>query len=114
MFKNFILFRDYIEEKGAVFFPEFFDWAKDIAKLLPDLSLDLPNIEKKSKIEFIFDKKNPIYMQLTDGSKLYFTNSEFKRIKGKPEKGKNIIVKMLRLSTDKSENPSQIISCEVT
>lgn len=113
MFDNFVKFREYIDEKGAVLVPEGFEWAKDIAKLLPNIKLDLPTVEKKAKIDVILDKKNPIFMQLSDGSKLFFTIDQFKRINGKPERGKTMTLQLLRLSTDKSTDPSQIMSCQV-
>lgn len=112
-FDKFIVFRDYIETQGSVYIPESFDWAKDIAKILPQLSLDLPVVKKQAKIDLVLDKKNPIYVQLQDGSKLFFTHNEFRRIKGKPERGKTMIFTMQRLSNDSSESPSQISHCEV-
>lgn len=112
-FKNFLTFSEYVSQHGAILVPEAFDWAKDISKLLPGLGLDLPVIEKKAKIEMVLDKKNPIYVQLSDGSKMFFTWDEFKRIDGKPERGKTMVVTMQRLPEDRSELPSQIMKCRV-
>lgn len=112
-FKNYINLLDSVEKYGAVLLPENFAWANSIAKLLPSLQLELPSIEKKGRIEIVMDKKNPIFIQLSDNSKLFFSHDEFKRIEGKPEKGKFLVVKMQRLGNDNSELPSQIIKCKV-
>lgn len=102
-----------LDHSGAIYIPEGFDWAKAIGKLLPNLSLDLPSVKKQAKIDLVLDKKNPIYVQLSDGSKLFFTHNEFRKIKGKPERGKTMIFVMQRLAHDTSDLPSQISQCEV-
>jgi hypothetical protein len=112
-FKKYLNLISALEEKGSILIPENFDWAKTISSMLPNINLDLPQIQKKSKIDFIIDKKNPIYIQLADGSKLFFTHDEFKRIEGKPERGKTLIVHMQRLNNDISSSPSKIIKCQV-
>lgn len=112
-FKEYIVFMECLDNSGAIYIPEGFDWAKAIGKLLPNLSLDLPSVKKQAKIDLVLDKKNPIYVQLGDGSKLYFTHDEFRKIKGKPERGKTMIFVMQRLAHDHSSLPSQISHCEV-
>lgn len=89
-----------------------FDWVKQIS--LPSINLGLPSVEKKSKIVLLSDKTNPIYIQLADGSKLFFTYDEFRRIQGKPEVGRELKVLLQRLGTDKSVSPSKITMCKVT
>jgi len=113
-FKIFLKQEELLNNFGAMSLPESFDWAKSIGSLLPNYDLDLPLIKKESKIDIIVDKKNPIYIQLADGTKLYFTLDEFRRINGKPEVGKNLLVTMQRLHNDSSNIPSKIISCAVT
>lgn len=112
-FKNFLDLAECVEKHGAILIPENFAWAKEISKTLPSLHLDLPSIKKQAKIEMIMDKKNPIYVQLDDGSKLFFSHDEFKRIHGKPERGKTMVVTMQRLGGDASELPSQITNCQI-
>lgn len=112
-FKNYVDLIECVEKHKAIFIPENFSWINDISKSLPSLSLDLPTIEKRAKIEAILDKKNPIYVQLDDGSKLFFSFDEFKKIKGKPERGKTMVITMQRLPHDKSDSPSQITKCSV-
>jgi hypothetical protein len=112
-FKKYLNLSVALENTGAILIPENFDWAKRIASILPNVNLDLPQIQKKSKIDLVMDKKNPIYIQLADGSKLFFTHDEFKRIDGKPERGKTLIVNMQRLHNDSSDLPSKIVKCQV-
>jgi hypothetical protein len=78
---------------------------------LPDIGL--PSVQKTSRIEHVMDKKNPIYIGLSDGTKLYFTLDEFRRIEGKPSRGKNMTVIMQRRLDDHSNSPSIITKCIV-
>lgn len=81
---------------------------------LPGLDLQLPTVKKTSKINILEKNKNPIYIQLEDGTKLYFTWDEFKKIKGKkPERGDIMSVTFQRLPHDNSKEVSQIQSVEV-
>jgi hypothetical protein len=111
--KIFIDITELVEKQKAIFLPENFSWAKNIASSLPKINLDLPTIKKQAKIDIIMDKRNPIYVQLSDGSKLFFTHDEFKRIDGKPECGKTMVVFMQRLPYDNSESASKITHCKV-
>jgi len=113
LFKTYVKITELTEINGGIVVDENFDWAKDIGKMLPHVELDLPLIQKQSKIYYIVDKKNPIHIQLSDGSKLFFTPDEFKRINGKPEIGKTLLVSMQRLQNDFSGLPSKIVSCKV-
>jgi hypothetical protein len=110
-FSEFVNLCDLVEFHGAIAVDENFSWAKSI--VLPNLELDLPLVTKKSPIQIIIKKKNPIHIQLKDGTKLYFTHDEFRRINPEPLVGKVMTVKMIRLPTDGSPYPSQIKSCEV-
>lgn len=110
-FLQFVVIKDCLEKLGSFAIHEDFDWAKSYT--LPNLDLDLPTIEKKSKINIIMPNKNPIYIQLADGTKLFFTLDEFRRLNDEPKVGKMMIVKMLRLPNDTTLAPSQIKSCTV-
>lgn len=71
----------------------------------------LPSVTKRSEIKFIERNKNPIFILLADGTKLYLSWDEFKRIHGdEPEVGKSLIVSFQRLETDNSKAMSQINS----
>jgi len=95
----------------AVHIEESFDWLRQIT--LPQIDLGLPSVEKKSRIVMLSDKTNPIYIQLADGSKLFFTYDEFRRIQGKPKIGKEMSLSLQRLGTDGSTSPSKITMCKV-
>jgi hypothetical protein len=110
-FADFISLTEYVEKAGAVMVPE--HWTKEIAAMMPKISLNLPTVNKTSRIDHIMDKKNPIFVGLSDGTKLFFTHDEFRRIHGKPEKGKDLIVTMQRLPDDYSDLPSVITKCMV-
>lgn len=89
-------------------FKEFLTYREslDIPQLggLPDIGL--PTVKKSGRIEVLDRSKNPIFVQLSDGTKLYLTRDEYDRIK--PEKGKNMVVVMQRRLDDTSPNASQI------
>lgn len=105
-FKDFFYLENY-------YLPKNFYWAKEISKKLPQIELDLPCIEKKSVIYDIKSNKNPIVILLQDGSKLFMTIDQFKRISGTPEIGKTLVFTLQRLQKDNSTLPSQIKSCKV-
>ena len=79
---------------------------------LPSLDMGLPTVTRSSRIIQVERHKNPIFVMLQDGTKLYFTYDEFKRIKGsEPKVGKTLQVVFQRSPDDSSGNHSQIQSC---
>ncbi len=69
----------------------------------------LPSVSKASQIRMIERNKNPIYILLADGTQLYLSWDEFKRIRGKePEPGRKLTVVFQRNEGDRSKSPSQI------
>lgn len=109
MLKTFIKLTEFLDNHGMIFLPESFQWAKEI--VLPNLNLDLPSVERKATIDMILDKKNPIYVQLSDGTQLFFSFEEYKKVK--PVVGKTMVLTLQRSPNDKSNNPSKITSCKV-
>lgn len=110
-FKWYCCICDLVEQHGSICVESSCDWARSFR--LPDLDLGLPTVERKARITHIILKRNPICVVLSDGTVLYFTYDEFKRIKGKPEVGSTLQVKMTRLAGDGSGFPSKVQSCEV-
>jgi hypothetical protein len=83
---------------------------------LPFLSstdLKIPQISRSSTINNIILNKNPITIELKDGTKLYLSLDEYNRIQNKPEVGKNITVVFQRNELDKSETPSKIVGIRI-
>lgn len=111
-FKKFTAIRDLVEAYGAFCAEGAFDWAKDF--VVPKVDLDLPTVGGRGKITTLIINKNPIMVRLDNGSTLFFSVDEFRRIKGKPAVGRVMSYSMLRLPHDGSAVPSKIQSCEVT
>lgn len=89
-------------------------WHHDIARMLPDINIGLPSVDKKAKITQILDKKNPIFIGLSDGTKLFMTYDQFRKINGKkPEVGRTMVLSMQRTPEDNSKNPSILTKCTV-
>ena len=73
----------------------------------------VPTVKKVSKILTVEKNTNPIFVHLKDGTRLYFTIDEFRRIKGNPAPGKIMTVVFQRAEFDKSNEPSQVQSARV-
>lgn len=81
---------------------------------MPGTDLQLPTVKRTGRIDVVEKKKNPIYIRMQDGTQLFFTWDEYKRIKGKePERGDIMSVLFQRLPGDQSKEASQIQSVEV-
>jgi len=78
---------------------------------LSSLDAILPSVTKKGQIRLIERNKNPIFILLSDGTQLYLSWDEFKRIRGQePTVGKNLTVVFQRNMNDRSKSPSKINS----
>lgn len=66
-------------------------------------SLVLPIVVTTSKIRFIDESKSPILIQLDNGTKLYLSYDQFKKLNN-PEVGKNITVEFIRNPENKNKN----------
>jgi hypothetical protein len=78
---------------------------------LSSLDVILPSVTVTSEIRNIDRNKNPISILLADGTQLYLSWDEFKRISGPtPETGKKLTVIFQRNSGNRSSGPSQINS----
>lgn len=80
---------------------------------LPDTDMTVPVVEKSGRIVRLLDKRNPIFVQLSDGTSAYFTYDEYRRIQGKPAPGKVMHISFQRHLEDESDMPSQIIRVRV-
>lgn len=76
---------------------------------LPSTDLQLPSVTKSGRIVVLEKNKNPIFIQLSDGTKMYFTYDEFKRIAPiSPEIGRTIVVSLQRHPKTPNDIMSQI------
>lgn len=81
---------------------------------IPSVDVQLPQVTKSGKIIILKRNSNPIFIQLSDGTKAYFSFAEFNRIKGSgPEIGKHMTIVFQRRIDDKSRKTSQIIGATV-
>ena len=78
-FANFFKLNE-LCETNSVFIPEGFDWAKTLASLVSSVNLDIPVIKKQSKIHMIHFRRNPIVVHFSDGSKIFLSNDEYRRV----------------------------------
>jgi hypothetical protein len=121
-FKQFMKLMEYANVGGGALLPT--SWtgssAPDTMSMggrplsLPGNDLGLPSVQRSGRIDILIKDKNPIYVQLSDGSKLFFSLDEFKRIKGFPEVGRNMTVIFQRAPSDLSLNVSQVQSVQVS
>ena len=78
---------------------------------LGSVDYQIPTTEVDSKIVMLNDKKNPIFIQLKDGTRLFISLDEFKRIPGvEVAVGRSLHVIFQRRPEDKGAEPSQIQS----
>lgn len=79
---------------------------------LPSTDLEIPHLSRRSKIRSVEKNKNPIRVQMMDGTELYLTLDEFKRINSRTslEPGREITVTFQRREDDKGSEPSKIVS----
>ncbi len=67
-------------ESHSLYIPENFDWVKPYLKIMPKIDINIPLIQKQSKIYQIQKNKNPIAIHFEDGAKIYCNIDEFKRL----------------------------------
>ncbi len=83
-----------------------------IAPHQTDFDLGMPTVTKTAQIQQLDDKRNPISMYLSDGTRLFLPYDAFKKIKGEPRVGKTVSVVFQRRPDDQTATPSQIQSIE--
>lgn len=74
----------------------------------PLTDIEIPQIEKTGRIKILEYKKNPIYLELSDGTRAHFTHDEFKRIEGTPAVGKVMTIIFQRHPNDRTSQHSKI------
>lgn len=114
-------FKQYLEQNTigkhndfatASFLPSTWTGSEDLGKYgygLPSTDLEVPNTTKCSIIKNIEKNKNPISVELSDGTKIYLSFDEYRRLKNLLSVGERLCVTFQRSPTDQSNNPSKII-----
>jgi hypothetical protein len=76
--------------------------------------LNLPVVKKQGLVKTFIFKKNPITIELADGTKIFLTFDQYKRIEGDlpiVPKHTNLTIDFQRLPNDNTMNTSQIMKC---
>lgn len=81
---------------------------------LPSTDLTIPSITRSGRIVQLMLKKNPILVQLSDGTEAHFTWDEYKRIDGEPKLGKTMTIIFQRHPEDMTRMYSKIDKAIVT
>lgn len=81
---------------------------------LPGTDLQIPNVVRKSTIRSVEKNRDPIRITLMDGTVLYLSLDEFRRVdsRTKMETGREIRVTFQRREDDGSGDPSKIVSID--
>jgi hypothetical protein len=79
---------------------------------LTHTDLQLPSVSRKSRIRSVEERRNPIRVRLMDGTTMYLTPDEFRRIdsRTKLHPGREITVTFQRREEDDGPDPSKILS----
>lgn len=112
-FKDFLFIDECLDRGDSIIFENYFKDNQQFLSFLPDINLELPSVVKQSRIEDISDFSNPITIRLADGSKLFFTTDEYRRLHRRPKVGLMMMVKFQRVTQDKSDVPSKITFCKI-
>ena len=68
----------------------------------------IPTVKRTSTITNIEKNRNPLFISFKDGTRIYLTWDEWRRIKGTPEIGKKATITFQRNSKDDSKTTSKI------
>lgn len=101
----------------AAFLPSTWTGSEDLGSMsfgLPGTDLAIPHVTRKSRVRFVEKNRNPIKVQLMDGTALYFTPDEFRRVQSRTsmEPDREITVTFQRRDEDGSPNPSKVVSID--
>jgi len=80
----------------------------------PSLDFGLPSVTKTGKIQHLSRNTNPIEIVLEDGTRLFLTVDQFRRIKGNPAVGRVMTVVFERSPLDNGNVPSKINAIQIS
>ena len=80
----------------------------------PSLDFGIPSVTKTGKIQYFSRNTNPIEIGLDDGTRLFLTVDQYRRIKGNPAVGRIMTVVFERSPLDNGNVPSKINAIQVS
>lgn len=80
---------------------------------LSSIDVEIPSVTKTSVITSVIKNKNPIIIELRDGTRLYLDIDQYRRINKTPEVGQTMTVVFQRNKNDFSDNTSKIIKIQI-
>lgn len=81
--------------------------------LFSEFIAGLPSVRRVGRVETVLDKSNPITLTLSDGTQLFLTHDEFRRLPSPPRPGQTVEVTFLRLPGDAGPAPSTVTSFKI-
>lgn len=75
---------------------------------VPSNDLTIPQVTRSGRIKVLNQTRNPIYVELTDGTKAHFSYDEWKRIQGEPKIGSMMTIVYQRHPEDRTKTHSKI------
>lgn len=103
------------DHAGSALLPSTWTGSEDLGPYsygLPGTDLAIPNVSRRSRIRSVEKNRNPIRVSLMDGTVIYLTLDEFRRIDSRTrlEPDREITVTFQRRDDDGSPDPSKIVS----
>lgn len=103
------------DSAGGALLPSTWTGSEDLGPYsygIPGVDLEVPHVARNSKIRSVDRNRDPIRVTLMDGTVLYMTLDEFRRVdsRTKLEPGRKITVTFQRRGDDGSPDPSKIVS----
>ena len=80
---------------------------------LPSNELTVPKMVRSGRITHLYDKKNPIYVRLSDGTEAHFTYDEYRKIQGTPQVGSVMTIQFQRHPKYNGQDASKVDWCVV-
>lgn len=98
----------------AKFLPSTWTGSEDLgvySQGVPGVDLEMPSVSRTSKVRSVEKRKNPIRVELMDGTVLNLTLDEFDRINSRTNlyPGRELTVVFQRSEGDSSQKPSKVM-----
>jgi hypothetical protein len=99
----------------AKMLPSTWTGSEDLGKYfqgVPGVDLEVPTVSRTSIVKSVEKRRNPIRVELMDGTVMQLTLDEFNRIdtRTKLYPGREVTVTFQRLEGDSSQQPSKVVS----